>query len=121
MSFLWLKQSIPEFVYCSVRAGPWLLHDGQQRGHQQLQGHPPGDGQVAWLMIMRMTIVTMTMIVALKKIAALTDDLGDDYCHSGNDCRSEKGCQTDYHDGECWHSDDWLIGHSDKEKHSGEH
>ena len=69
---IWLKQSIPEFVYCSVRACPWLLHHGQQRGHQQLQGHPPGDGQVAWLMIMMMAIATLTMIVAWRMILMMT-------------------------------------------------
>ena len=73
---------IPDFIYCSVRARAWLLHHGQQRGHQQLQGHPPGDGQVASLMILMMTTVTLMMIVALKMFAALTDDHDDDNCRS---------------------------------------
>ena len=62
---------IPDFIYCSVRARAWLLHNGQQRGHQQLQGHPPGDGQVASLMILMMTIATLTMIAALTRIVKL--------------------------------------------------
>ena len=83
------EEWIPDFIYCSVRARAWLLHDGQQRGHQQLQGHPPGDGQVASLMILVMTTVTLMMIVALKMFAALTDDHDDNNCHSDDDCRSD--------------------------------
>ena len=107
---------IPDFIYCSVRARAWLLHDGQQRGHQQLQGHPPGDGQVAW-----------------------ADDLDDDYCHSDDDCRSEDVCRSHWWSW-WWQLSLWrwlslwlmitmvstailmiVMAVTDKEKHSGEH
>ena len=31
----------------SVGAGSWFLHNGEQRGDQQLQRHSPRDGKVA--------------------------------------------------------------------------
>ena len=43
-----------------VCAGPWVLHDGKQRGDQQLQRHPSRDGKVMMIIMVTQQIPHMT-------------------------------------------------------------